>query len=88
MSVFEEWSATAVFHKSSFSGLGDCVEITHIDGWTGVRDSKDPSGPVLWFTKREWDAFVHGVVTGEFGAETRAIRWISAVARIILGIAI
>ena len=32
----------------------------------GVRDSKDPSGPVLVFTRSEWQAFVAGVKTGEF----------------------
>ncbi|MBF6469957.1 DUF397 domain-containing protein [Nocardia beijingensis] len=84
MSDFEKMLAVATFRKSSFSGHGDCVEITQVDDWTGIRDSKNPNGPVLWFTKTEWDAFAHGVITGEFGGETRAIRWISALARIIL----
>jgi hypothetical protein len=31
-----------------------------------VRDSKDPDGPILTFTRREFDAFVKGAVGGEF----------------------
>jgi Domain of unknown function (DUF397) len=31
-----------------------------------VRDSKDRSGPVLQFTRREWEAFLAGVRHGEF----------------------
>ncbi|MFJ8962122.1 DUF397 domain-containing protein [Lentzea sp. NPDC102401] len=32
-----------------------------------VRDSKNPSGPELWFTSLEWIAFLYGVMAGEFG---------------------
>jgi hypothetical protein len=31
-----------------------------------VRDSKDPLGPVLRFTRSEWDAFIGGVQDGDF----------------------
>jgi hypothetical protein len=31
-----------------------------------VRDSKDPHGPVLTFTAKEWAAFVGGTKDGEF----------------------
>ena len=31
-----------------------------------MRDSKDPEGPMLRFTKAEWDAFLDGVHQGEF----------------------
>lgn len=74
------------FRKSSFSVHGDCVEVTFADGWIGVRDSKSPDGPVLWFTPAEWDAFLCGVITGEFGAGHRAVRWLGAVARVVLGV--
>jgi hypothetical protein len=54
------------FRKASFSeGGGHCVEVAHFEG-VAVRDSKDPEGPVLWFTRDEWTAFVMGVKTGEF----------------------
>ncbi|GLK08475.1 hypothetical protein GCM10017600_18800 [Streptosporangium carneum] len=31
-----------------------------------LRDSKNPDGPKLFFTRSEWDAFVGGVKLGEF----------------------
>lgn len=60
-------TATTRWRKSSFSHLGDCVELTVLgDGRIGVRDSKDPAGGVLAFTRSEVDAFVKGVKAGEF----------------------
>jgi Domain of unknown function (DUF397) len=54
--------------KSSKSGTngGSCVEIRHHTGAIQVRDSKNPTGPVLVFTPDEWRAFVEGVHLGEF----------------------
>ncbi|MGH3343483.1 MAG: DUF397 domain-containing protein [Carbonactinosporaceae bacterium] len=44
-----------------------CVEVAFLDGGAvAVRDSKDPTGPKLVFTRNEWDAFTGGVVDGEF----------------------
>jgi Domain of unknown function (DUF397) len=39
----------ARFRKSSYSGSagGNCVEIAMADSYFGVRDSKNPVGPVL-----------------------------------------
>jgi hypothetical protein len=55
------------WHKSSHSGNGgNCVEVAQSSSAIGVRDSKDPAGPVLAFTRSEWSAFVHGVKDGEF----------------------
>jgi hypothetical protein len=31
-----------------------------------VRDSKDPTGPILRFTREEWAAFLGGAKEGEF----------------------
>ena len=58
--------SAAVWRKSSLSGTNACVEIAIVDGKVAVRDSKDPTGPVLEFTPREWEAFVGGVRKGEF----------------------
>jgi hypothetical protein len=54
--------------KSSLSySNGNCVEVASLtDGEIGMRDSKDPGGPVLRFTQDEWRAFVGGVIAGEF----------------------
>ncbi len=44
------------------SGNGQCVEVaTNLPGIVAVRDSKDPDGPKLIFTRTEWAAFVRGV---------------------------
>jgi Domain of unknown function (DUF397) len=54
--------------KSTRSGTsgGNCVEVRMHDGAIQLRDSKDPTGPVLVFTLNEWRAFVAGVHNGEF----------------------
>lgn len=67
------------WRKSSFSGAngGDCVEVAALDTTSprpghkraatyAVRDSKDPSGPVLYFEHGEWEAFLKGVKGAEF----------------------
>ncbi|TLG03484.1 DUF397 domain-containing protein [Nocardia cyriacigeorgica] len=49
-------------------GGNDCVEVAHLDqGQVGVRDSKNPSGPALVFTPAEWDTFLLGARSGQFG---------------------
>jgi hypothetical protein len=57
----------AVWAKSSRSGTnGNCVEVAFLgEGRVALRDSKDPGGPVLRFTRNEWSAFVDGVADGE-----------------------
>ncbi|OKI57858.1 DUF397 domain-containing protein [Micromonospora sp. CB01531] len=52
----------ATWRKSSRSGNGECVEVAdNVPGVVGVRDSKDPTGPVLAFDPRTWRAFVEHV---------------------------
>ena len=58
--------ATAKWRKSSHSGSNGCVEVALSGDQVAVRDSKDPSGPVLVFTAHEWRAFLDGVRDGEF----------------------
>jgi len=53
--------------KATASGdQGDCVELRRHDGTIDVRDSKDPEGPVLHFTREEFTAWVDGAKKGEF----------------------
>lgn len=60
--------STPAWIKSSLSfSHSNCVEVAPLpDGGVGVRDSKDPGGPVLRFTPAEWKAFLGGVMAGEF----------------------
>ncbi|MFF0818921.1 DUF397 domain-containing protein [Micromonospora haikouensis] len=44
--------------RSNTAG-GECVEVAdNLTGVVAVRDSKDPSGPVLAFSPQTWRAFV------------------------------
>jgi Domain of unknown function (DUF397) len=55
--------------KSSRSGsAGDnCVEVaTAVDGTIGIRDSKDPHGPVLAVASSTWQSFAAGLKTSQF----------------------
>jgi hypothetical protein len=45
---------------------GACVEVAPTNGMVAVRDSKDPAGPMLMYTRTEWAAFLHGAKHGEF----------------------
>lgn len=58
--------------KSSYSNNGgNCIEVAAnlitARGVVPVRDSKNPSGPVLDFTADAFSSFVAGVKDGEFG---------------------
>jgi hypothetical protein len=35
----------------------ECVEIARVPGFVGVRDSKQPAGPVLAFPNHAWTTF-------------------------------
>ena len=59
------------FTSSYSNNGGDCVEVAAnlavTSGVAPVRDSKDPSGPVLAFPAHAFAAFVGGVKVGKFG---------------------
>ncbi|MCW3843555.1 DUF397 domain-containing protein [Micromonospora yasonensis] len=49
----------AIWRKSTRSGNGECVEVAdNLTGVVGVRDSKDPTGPILTFTPQTWRTFI------------------------------
>ncbi len=53
--------------KSTRSGAnGNCVEVAQLPAAIALRDSKNPSGPVLMFSPNEWVAFIEGTKNGEF----------------------
>jgi hypothetical protein len=51
----------------------NCVEVHIQDNAVVIRDSKDPDGPTLTFTRDEWVAFALGVVDGEFALPVAAV---------------
>jgi hypothetical protein len=54
------------WRKSETSGSGDCVEVAFVGPSVLVRNSRDPAGPVLSFTRSEWMAFLAGARNGTF----------------------
>ncbi|WP_188826901.1 DUF397 domain-containing protein [Nocardia camponoti] len=61
------------WRKSTFSNAsGNCVEVAAVaDGSVAVRNSRDPHGAVLHYTRPEIDAFIRGAKAGEFDYLTR-----------------
>jgi len=61
-------SGGAAWAKSSLSHAnGQCVEVSGLDSEEiKVRNSRRPDRPGLTFTPAEWDAFIGGVMLGEF----------------------
>lgn len=57
----------AAWRKSTRSqNNGACVEVARVANAIGLRDSKNPDGPVLIFTLTEFEAFLDGAAKGEF----------------------
>lgn len=54
------------WRKSTRSGQVDCVEVALSNGGLLVRDSKDPDGVRLRFSRSEWLAFVRAVRDDRF----------------------
>jgi hypothetical protein len=56
------------WRKSTFSNpSGNCVEVADMaNGLVAVRNSRDPEGAVLVYTRPEIDAFLRGAKSGEF----------------------
>ena len=58
--------ATASWQKSSATKEQECLEITRTREHVWVRDSKNPRGSALGFTREGWAAFLGGVQRDEF----------------------
>jgi hypothetical protein len=58
----------AVWKKSTYSNpSGNCVELTRLpEGDVALRNSRDPEGPALVYTREEISAFLLGAKDGEF----------------------
>jgi hypothetical protein len=58
----------AQWRKSSYSsGNGACIEVVDLPEAVAVRDSKDPGGPKLTFSRQAWAAFVERAKDGPSG---------------------
>lgn len=60
--------AKASWQKSNASGDKDeeCVEMVGTQWYVWVRDSKNPLGPTLGFSRDAWSVFLVGVQCDEF----------------------
>jgi hypothetical protein len=55
--------------RTSSGGGGTCVEAGPLNDGTGrvaLRHSQHTGGPVIVYTRAEWDAFLAGAKDGEF----------------------
>jgi Domain of unknown function (DUF397) len=53
------------WRKSTYSnGQANCVEVAGQPGAVAVRDTKDPHGPALAITQRNWRQFTRRVKAG------------------------
>jgi len=59
---FERWRRSS----RSQGGANNCVELAHVPGVVAVRDSKNPTGPVITFGVAELDGFLMAVKSGRF----------------------
>ncbi|GAB7043209.1 MULTISPECIES: DUF397 domain-containing protein [Catenuloplanes] len=51
--------SAAQWRKSTYCDTASCVEVADLSrGVIGLRDGKNPSGPVLRFSAAEWHAFL------------------------------
>ncbi len=66
--VLSDGLTGVTWRKSSYSGsMGNCVEVARLtSGDVAVRNSRDPHGPALVYTKAEIAAFLAGAKDGEF----------------------
>ena len=59
----------AAWRKSTRSQTSNCVEVAPLGSGpatVALRDSKDPSGPVLLFDRAGWLGFLAGTKSGQF----------------------
>lgn len=45
---------------------GACVKVARHGDWVVFGNTTEPGGPVIAYTKAEWDAFLIGVKHGDF----------------------
>jgi hypothetical protein len=75
MKYYSEADSPQNWIKSSYSMTnGNCIEVAGLSGeLIGLRDSKNPRGPILGFRPAEWNAFIGDVRTDVFDRTQRAL---------------
>lgn len=64
-----------LWRRSSLCTGGDCVEVAFDGQQVHVRNSADaPTGAVLDFTRRQWDAFILSVNAHEFDWPSSSVK--------------
>jgi hypothetical protein len=62
-------SPPAEWRRSSYCDANACVEFARMGDVVALRDSKDPRGPILQFSRAAWNDFVAGVNEGDIQGE-------------------
>jgi hypothetical protein len=55
-----------VWQRALRCGNGACVEVSRTRELVHVRDSKDRNGPVLTFTRGQWQSLLSDIRAGSF----------------------
>ena len=58
--IIKDW-----YNASSNDG-SSCVDVRMRKDGVDTRNSKDPEGPQVSYTKEEWAAFIEGAKSGKF----------------------
>ncbi|MFI6508341.1 MULTISPECIES: DUF397 domain-containing protein [Streptosporangium] len=51
---------------SSRCNAGNCVQVAFASDMVSVRDSKNPDGGLLRYSRGDWAVFVHAIKQGEY----------------------
>lgn len=68
MALTDEVARKQLTWYSAHCDGGSCIRVAASGENIMLGDSKVPDGPVLSYTRAEWEAFVTGVKSGEFDA--------------------
>ncbi|HEU5159553.1 MAG TPA: DUF397 domain-containing protein [Streptosporangiaceae bacterium] len=67
MSLVSHLSGLAWQKSRRSNPSGNCVEMAELpDGDIAIRNSRDPHGPVLVYSRAEIEAFIGGAKDGDF----------------------
>jgi len=59
-------NSQVAWRKASFCAASQCVEVAVWRGMLVVRGAEKSNGPMLSYTTRQWQAFIHEIKAGRF----------------------